>query len=130
MATKQRRGSCRCTAPHERAFVWAMRLHSGIQPQWDRAVRQEGCRMAHTKTIMIVEDDEAIRTLAHAVLSACGYGEVLTAENAAQALEVSAKHPAPIHLLLSDVMMRGELDGRDLARKMSEERPDVSGGLK
>jgi len=81
--------------------------------------------MPQTKTIMIVEDDRDVRRLAHVALLAFGYGDVLEAENAAQALEISAKHPAPIHLLISDITMPGKLDGRDLARKINKERPET-----
>jgi DNA-binding NtrC family response regulator len=63
--------------------------------------------------------------MAHAALSASGYENLLVAESATQALEVSAKHPKPIHLLLSDITMPGQLNGRDLARKISEERPET-----
>jgi len=76
-------------------------------------------------TILIVDDDESVRKLARAALSAYKCGEVLVAESAAQALEVAAQHPAPIHLLISDVTMPGELNGRDLARKINEARPET-----
>ena len=76
-------------------------------------------------TILIVDDDESVRRMAHAALSAFGYGDVLVAESAVQALELFAKHPTRIHLLLSDIMMPGQLNGRDLARKINEERPET-----
>jgi|SRR5882724_6182387 len=62
--------------------------------------------------------------MAHAALTAYGYRDVLQAENASEALEISAKHPKPI-LLLSDISMPGQLNGRELARKISEDRPET-----
>ena len=79
--------------------------------------------MSHT--ILLVDDDQSVRRLAHAALSAYECGEVLVAESAAQALEIAAKHATPIHLLISDIMMPGQLNGRDLARKINEERPET-----
>jgi PAS domain S-box-containing protein len=72
------------------------------------------------ETILLVEDDEAVRDLALRVLRGQGY-TVLQARNGQEALHISAHHPHPIHLLLSDLVMPG-IGGKDLAQQLVQAR--------
>src|SRR5262249_3461528 len=74
-----------------------------------------------SETILVAEDEDAIRRLARDVLTARGY-TVLTAADGAQALEAARRHDGAIHLLLTDVVMKG-MSGRDLARRLTLSRP-------
>ncbi len=74
-----------------------------------------------TETILLVEDEEAIRGFAVRTLSGLGY-RVLDAEGAAEALGIAAAFAEPIDLLITDVTMPG-LQGHQLAEKLSAERP-------
>ena len=74
-------------------------------------------------TVLLVEDEEAVRTLAGRVLKAAGY-RVLVAANGSAALELADRHGASIDLLLTDVVMPGS-SGPQLARTLSEGRPDL-----
>lgn len=74
-------------------------------------------------TILLVEDEVSIRTLAQAVLEEQGY-VVLEASDALEALRRSAQHQGPIHLLLTDVMMPG-MNGYELASRLSPLRPEM-----
>ncbi len=76
-----------------------------------------------TETILLVEDEDAVRNLIRRVLELHGY-KVLTAANAEAALEVSRLHGGPLHLLLTDVVMPG-LSGPRLAERLLMERPAV-----
>jgi len=76
------------------------------------------------ETVLVVEDEVAVRELATEILRAEGY-EVLAAADARQALEISRRHPGRIHLLLTDVVMPG-LSGRQLAEGIVGERPDIA----
>jgi len=76
-----------------------------------------------TETVLIVEDAAAVRAVMRHVLERQGYA-VLEASNGAAALELVAGHPAPIHLLLTDVIMPG-LSGRQLADRLAALRPDT-----
>jgi two-component system cell cycle sensor histidine kinase/response regulator CckA len=76
-----------------------------------------------TETILLVEDEQPIRELVRKVLARYGY-DVLEASNVAHALEIAERHPAPIHLLLSDIVMP-ELSGPDLAQRVVRHRRDM-----
>ncbi|MHA1923496.1 MAG: PAS domain S-box protein, partial [Candidatus Heimdallarchaeota archaeon] len=68
-----------------------------------------------TETIILVEDDEHVRFLAHAILKQQGY-TVLIASNGLEALSIFEKNDTFIHLLLTDVVMP-EINGRKLYEK-------------
>jgi DNA-binding NtrC family response regulator len=75
------------------------------------------------QTILLVDDEEAIRRFLGPLLESYGY-QVLQAENGKQALAVAENHHGPIHLLISDVVMP-ELDGPKLAKQLRAVRPDI-----
>lgn len=74
-------------------------------------------------TVLVVEDEEPVRTLLQRVLQGAGY-TVLACDSADEALEVSASLGAPIHLLVTDVVMRG-MNGRELAARLQKSRPEL-----
>jgi CheY-like chemotaxis protein len=76
-----------------------------------------------TETILLVEDEQPIRQLVRKVLVRYGY-DVLEASDVTHALEIAKGHPAPIHLLLSDVVMP-ELSGPDLAQRVVRHRRHI-----
>jgi CheY-like chemotaxis protein len=73
--------------------------------------------------ILLVDDEEFIRSLLRSVLSGVGY-QVLDAPNGQDALHQSRAHGGPIHLLLTDVHMP-VMDGLSLVKAITEERPDT-----
>ena len=75
------------------------------------------------ETILLVEDELAIRRLIRRRLEILGY-TVLRARNGKEALAVARTHTGDIHLLLSDVVMP-EMDGFELAEQLSDVRPDT-----
>ena len=82
-----------------------------------------GGTLGGTETILLAEDDELLRPLARELLVRLGY-RVLDAANAAAALELARAHPGDIHLLVSDVVMRGQ-SGLQLARQLAARRPQM-----
>ena len=75
------------------------------------------------ETILIAEDEEAVRGLVCEILRRLGY-RVLVAGDGVEALALSQRFPDRIHLLLTDVIMPG-MDGRELAERMLAVRPDT-----
>jgi signal transduction histidine kinase len=76
-----------------------------------------------TETILLVEDEEALRELTRGLLASSGY-TVLSAEQPADAIEIARQHKGPIHLLLTDVVMPG-MSGLALTGKLAPARPDM-----
>src|SRR5262249_51448992 len=76
-----------------------------------------------SETVLLVEDEEAVRKLARAVLEASHY-TVLEARDGSEALQVSANWRDPIHLLLTDVLMP-HMNGRQLADQLAPARPQL-----
>jgi len=79
--------------------------------------------MNETETILLCDDEGAIRRLLSTILGRHGY-HVLEARSGKHAMMVAEAHVGPIHLLLSDVLMP-ELDGPGLAEQLRAVRPDV-----
>jgi signal transduction histidine kinase len=75
------------------------------------------------ETILLVEDEPAVRGLVHETLRLHGY-TVLEARHGIEALMTVAKHTGPIHLLLTDVVMP-QMSGPEVAEKLQSIRPDT-----
>jgi DNA-binding NtrC family response regulator len=73
--------------------------------------------------VLLVEDDEPLRTLAREILSIQGY-TVLDATSPSDALRLADVHPGPIHLLLTDVVMP-QKNGRQVADHLLAARPGL-----
>jgi len=76
-----------------------------------------------TGTILVVEDEAAIRRLAKRVLESAGY-TVLTANDGVDALRVLAEHGSAVDLLLTDVIMPN-MNGPELAARVVELHPST-----
>jgi PAS domain S-box-containing protein len=76
-----------------------------------------------TETVLVVEDVTAVRAVTREMLSRYGYN-VLEAADGTTALQLAASYQAPIHLLLTDVVMP-DINGRDLAHRFESTRPEM-----
>jgi two-component system cell cycle sensor histidine kinase/response regulator CckA len=76
-----------------------------------------------SETILLVEDAEPLRKLAHMFLKDKGY-QVFTAMDGSEAQKVAAQYAGPIHLLLTDVVMPG-INGRVLAQRLAPLHPTM-----
>jgi CheY-like chemotaxis protein len=76
------------------------------------------------ETILLVEDEHAVRMTIRRVLESKGY-TVREATTAREALEVWQTHEGEIALLLTDIVMPGEMTGRDLADQLWGQRPGL-----
>ncbi len=75
------------------------------------------------ETILLVEDEPAVRGLVHETLRLHGY-KVLEARHGIEALMTGAKYQGPIHLLLTDVVMP-QMSGPEVAEKIQVVRPGI-----
>ena len=74
-----------------------------------------------TETVLLVEDEDAVRALVRSVLDSCGY-RVLAAADGDDAIRAADAHPGPIHLLVTDVVMPVR-DGREVAEWLTRRHP-------
>ena len=86
-------------------------------------VAVEPLRRAKKETVLVVEDEEAVRQLAVETLERHGY-RVLSAASGEDAIKLANVYEGTIHLLLSDVVMPG-LKGPELAERLRAMRPGL-----
>ena len=99
------------------------REHTRLAGPSHVAVETSAELVAGSETILVVEDEQAIRQVVQRILSTAGY-TVLTAANGEEALVAIAGHDGVIHLLLTDVVMP-KMGGRELAERLAKVRPDT-----
>jgi DNA-binding NtrC family response regulator len=75
-------------------------------------------------TVLVVDDDVIVRMVISDYLRHCGY-RVIEAANGDEAVALLANARIPIHVVLSDVKMPGELDGFGLSQWIRSNRPGV-----
>jgi hypothetical protein len=76
-----------------------------------------------TETILLVEDEEPVRSLMRAILEERGY-RVLAASDGGEALRIAERHRDRIDVLVTDVVMPG-MGGRELASRLVASRPET-----
>jgi signal transduction histidine kinase len=76
-----------------------------------------------TETVLLVEDEDQVRNLAHTMLARAGY-RVLEARDPEEALRAAAEYEGHIHLLLTDVVMPRK-SGTELAAQLLAARPEI-----
>ena len=76
-----------------------------------------------SETILLVEDDESVRSFVRSVLKSRGY-KLLEAGGSDEAVRLIEKHFGPIHLLLTDVIMP-RMSGPELAARLASLHPEA-----
>ena len=116
--TRQCGGSVTCSSQPGRGTVVTM-----LFPRVDEAgVPTQTTRTGGTETILLAEDDDAVRSLTYAMLTSAGY-RVLQAGDGREALDISRAQDR-LNLLLTDVLMPG-MNGPELARRLQADRPSL-----
>ena len=96
------------------------RVHE--EAQRDQAPGASG-NLGGSETVLVVEDEEMLRTLISRMLRLAGY-KVLTASHGVEALYICEQHQGRIDLLLTDVVMP-HMNGRELAERLAGEYPTM-----
>lgn len=87
------------------------------------AAEAPGSARGAGETVLVVDDEPAVRVVTKRILQRSGYA-VLEAAGGVEALDALREHPGPVHLLLTDVIMP-DLNGRDVAQRVREQRPGI-----
>ncbi len=76
------------------------------------------------ETILLVEDEEDLRELIHDLLISWGY-QVLEASSGEEALSIMDRHDTQIDLVMTDIIMPGQVDGVEMAYEMTQKHPET-----
>jgi PAS domain S-box-containing protein len=121
---KQSEGYVFCESEVGRGTAFRVYLPrvEGVAPVSVRPAPLAGEIRGGSETVLVVEDADPVRSLAARALDAAGY-RVLTAIDGVDALRTSASWSAPIHLVLTDVVMP-RMGGDEFATRLAELRPE------
>jgi CheY-like chemotaxis protein len=95
---------------------------SKIKPEASAHAAAQPKPRGGTETILLVEDELAVRTLTRAILERHGY-KMLEATNGVEALDLWREHRGTVALLLTDLVMPAGMSGQQLARQVQTEKP-------
>ena len=87
------------------------------------AAESSGAARGAGETVLVVDDEPAVRVVTKRILQRSGYA-VLEAAGGVEALDALREHPGPVHLLLTDVIMP-DMNGREVAREVRGQRPGI-----
>jgi two-component system cell cycle sensor histidine kinase/response regulator CckA len=101
--------------------VYLPQVREAVEPR--EVVAEAPSSLTGGETILVAEDDGAVRALTVIALSRAGYN-VLEADGGPMALDLASRFDGRIDLLVSDIVMRG-MSGRQLATELQRLRPAV-----
>ncbi|MDR3494051.1 MAG: response regulator [Ancalomicrobiaceae bacterium] len=127
--TKQTGGYIYCISEENKGTTFAIFLPRQIEQPGDKAdaprpeAQVQATDLTGSATILLVEDEEAVRAFASRALASRGY-IVHEAGTGMEALAVMAETDGKIDLVVSDVVMP-EMDGPSLLRELRKQQPDL-----
>lgn len=101
--------------------IYLPQSEATAEPTRDRLPLRE--KLEGSETILIVEDEVALRTLLSRFFRLYGY-EVLEARDGSEALTACQQHQGPIHIMLTDVVMP-RMNGSELAERLTPLHPEM-----
>jgi CheY-like chemotaxis protein len=105
------------------AFTIALRRASTARSARSAASPPSVAAAESTRTIVLVDDEDDVRSVMKAVLCQKGYS-VLEASSGADAIQLLAGHPGSIDMLVTDVLMPG-MSGRELYEHLARRHPGL-----
>ena len=104
--------------------IYLPRHHGPLDESDDRSADQRAPEGVDGETILVCEDDEDVRAFSAQALRDLGY-RVIEAADGAAALRLIEADDGQIDLLFTDVVLPGGLDGRAVAERARQLRPDL-----
>jgi PAS domain S-box-containing protein len=103
--------------------IYLPRVEKAAKVYKPRLKPKKGGAPGGTETILLVEDEEPVRSMVSKVLQSKGY-TVLEARHGNEAIEVSERCEGSINLMVTDVIMP-QMSGRELAERLTLMRPEM-----
>src|SRR5439155_2284266 len=103
--------------------VYLPQIDEQVSAQAEQSGRRHTDDAHGWETVLLVEDEHAVRALAREVLRRHGY-VVLEARHGVDALRLAERHRDDIHLMITDVVMP-HMGGRELAERLVAARPKM-----
>jgi len=103
--------------------IYLPRIAAAARQQGAPAAAEPPPAAAGSATVLVIEDEASIRALAGIILQAGGY-TVLSGDTVEEALALAGRHPGPIHLLITDVVMPG-MSGPEAAASLAVLHPEA-----
>ncbi len=120
---KQSGGTIWVYSEIDRGTTFKVYLPRTDEIERDRILSAELPTVRGEETILLVEDDDQVRTVVRGILKRNGYA-VLDARNGAEALQLCEQHTGALDLLLTDVVMP-VMGGRELSERVAKLRPGL-----
>jgi PAS domain S-box-containing protein len=118
---KQSGGSIQLSSEPGRGTTFEIYLPQVVKPAAERRAPNLASSADGGETLLVVEDEDAVRTLTCNILRKRGYS-VLAAKNGGEALDTCRRHEGPIHLLVTDIVLPA-MNGEESAAQISALRP-------
>ena len=103
--------------------LYLPRYYGGDDAASERGATED-IPLARGETVLVVEDDSDVRALIRELLQSLGYA-VLEASSAQAAFDVLTDAPC-VDLLLTDIVLPGGVNGRQLAEELTRQRPELA----
>ena len=104
-------------------FRLCLPVADGVEPERRKRMDRAPAAAGGTESVLLVEDEDGVRSLAALELRELGYA-VLEAANGEDALRAASSSDGPIHLVLTDIVLPG-MDGCEVFDAVAKDRPDV-----
>jgi signal transduction histidine kinase/ActR/RegA family two-component response regulator/HAMP domain-containing protein len=122
---KQHEGWLEVTSEPDKGSTFDVYLPASDKtPAPEREEAAEGPIVGGSETILIVEDEPVLRSMARDILEDCGY-RILEASSGREALDVWKERAPDIDLLLTDMVMPDGISGADLVEKLQAGQPGL-----
>jgi two-component system, cell cycle sensor histidine kinase and response regulator CckA len=103
--------------------IYLPRVEKAAKAYRPRLKTKEAGAPGGTETILLVEDEDAVRTMVSKILKNKGY-TVLEARQGNEAIEICERNEGSINLMVTDVIMP-HMSGRELAARLAPKRPEM-----
>ncbi|HLL68301.1 MAG TPA: ATP-binding protein [Micromonosporaceae bacterium] len=122
-AVTQTEGHVRIQSIPAQGTTFTILLPVTTQTASEAALISPSRHLSQGETVLVVEDEEALREVTRRLLTRQGY-QVITAPNGAAGIAAADSYPGTIHLLLTDVIMPQML-GKEAAARIRQARPEL-----